>query len=125
MKRLCKGLMKIYGRILLACEASILDFVQGLGFGRGGPAPRNQHGGENQMLWLRNEARVGGGATHGGNNRWLLRTEASRASLRSSPSSALATPHRCSCKFLVLFPNSYKNARQNHLCTALIFVGPC
>jgi hypothetical protein len=29
--------MKIYGCILLACEASILDFVQGLGFGRGGP----------------------------------------------------------------------------------------
>jgi len=35
------------------------------------------HEGENWLLWLGTEARVGGGVTHGGNdNRWLLRTEA-------------------------------------------------
>ena len=35
------------------------------------------HEGENRLLWLGTEARVGGSVTHGGNdNRWLLRMEA-------------------------------------------------
>ena len=37
------------------------------------PAAVVPHGGKNRLLWLRTEARVGGGVTHGGNaNRWPL-----------------------------------------------------
>jgi hypothetical protein len=45
------------------------------------PAAVVPHGGENQLLWLRTEAMVGGAMTHGGNaNRWLLCREAQRGS---------------------------------------------
>jgi hypothetical protein len=41
------------------------------------------HEGENRLLWMGTEARAGSGATHGGkDNRWLLRTEASRPNPR-------------------------------------------